>query len=84
MLILKLSNNCEPMSLSKWEQMYNELDANKVYAILNLSFLQSVVRELAFKLFHIVIVTSERLTKCKITVDDVCPACYCHMKMCII
>ena len=74
-LILKLSKNCEPRSLSKWEQRYNELDVNKVYTILNLSFLQSDVRELAFKLFHNVIFTKERLMKCKITVDDVCPVC---------
>ena len=42
---------------------------------MHLSFLQSDVRELAFKLLHNVIFTKERLMKCKITVDDVCPVC---------
>ena len=39
---------------------------------INLYFLQSDIREVAYKLFHNVIFTKE---KCKITNDDLCPIC---------
>ena len=75
LLIQKLSKNCEPKSLQKWSQKYPNLEFPKIYKILNLPFLQSDIKETAYKLFNNVIFSKERLYKCKITNDDLCPIC---------
>lgn len=72
-LVSKLSN--EPKSLSHWRLMYPDFDTHKVQKILNFSFLQSDFREVGFKLFHNIIFTKERLFKCHITIDTICPIC---------
>ena len=75
LLIHKMSNESEPKSVMKWMQKYPQLEINRIYRVLNLPFLQSDIRELAYKLFNNVIFTKEKLFQCKITTDDLCPIC---------
>ena len=51
------------------------MNIRRIYRVLNLSFSQSDIREVVYKLFHDVIFTKEKLLKCKITTDDLCPIC---------
>ncbi|CAC5415424.1 unnamed protein product [Mytilus coruscus] len=73
MLVSKLSR--EPKSVSRWRLMYTDFDLRKVQKIMNFPFLQSDCREIAFKFFHRIIFTKERLFKCQITKDSLCPIC---------
>ncbi|VDI04110.1 Hypothetical predicted protein [Mytilus galloprovincialis] len=73
MLVSKLSR--EPKSVSRWRLMYADFDLRKIQKIMNFSFLQSDCREVAFKVFHRIIFTKERLFKCRITKDSLCPIC---------
>ena len=51
------------------------MNIRRIYRVLNLSFSQSDIREVVYKLFHDVIFTKEKLLKCKIINDDICPIC---------
>ncbi|CAC5384245.1 unnamed protein product [Mytilus coruscus] len=73
MLVSNLSR--EPKPVSRWRLMYADFDLRKVQKIMNFPFLQSDCREIAFKFFHRIIFTKERLFKCRITKDSQCPIC---------
>ena len=73
LLISKISK--EPVSASHWRLMYPDFDIRKIQKIFNFSFLQSDCREMAFKFFHRIVFTKERLYRCNITMDNRCPIC---------
>ena len=72
LFLSNFTKDYEPKSIQKWLDKFPNLNIRTIYRVLNLSFLQSDIRELAYKLFHNVIFTKE---KCKITNDDLCPIC---------
>ena len=72
LFLSNFTKDYEPKSIQKWLDKFPNLNIRTIYRVLNLSFLQSDIREVAYKLFHNVIFTKE---KCKITNDDLCPIC---------
>jgi hypothetical protein len=53
----------EPKSIQKWLDKFPNLNIRTICRVLNLSFLQSDIREVAYKLFHNVIFTKEMLLR---------------------
>ena len=75
LFLSKFTKDCEPNSIQKWLDKFPNLNIRTICRVLNLSFLQSDIREVTYELFHNVIFTKEKLLKCKITNDDLCPIC---------
>ena len=75
LFLSQFTKDYEPKFIKIWLDKFPNLNIRTIYRVLNISFLQSDIREVAYKVFHNVIFTKEKLLKCKITNDDLCPIC---------
>jgi hypothetical protein len=52
LFLSQFTKDCEPNSIKKWLDKFPNLNIRTIYIVLNLSFLQSDIREVAYKVFH--------------------------------
>lgn len=64
-----------PRSVIFWSEQFSNFNVQKIQKVLNFSLFQREWIETSFKVFHRVVFTKERLMKCHITVDSMCPLC---------
>ena len=52
LFLSQFTKDCEPKSIKKLLDKFPNLNIRTIYIVLNLSFFQSYIREVAYKVFH--------------------------------